>query len=337
MVDFYGLMRKVPGGTILVPMILFAIINTIFPDLWTSLGGMSMALFKGGTQCLAGFLLFASGTSISVKGLGRVLKHSAPLAVAKLVISFVFGFAFLNVFGLDGIWGINGVAFVAVICACNPGVYMGCIQDYGEPADMANFAILNILTMPAIPIAILAAAGGSAFNVLDVVTILLPFLLGMLLGNLDPKIPEMFRAATPLALPFLGMCFGSSINLVSAVQAGIPGILLSIIYLVIHAVIMVAVDRLIGKQPGYAAMAMSSVAGIAVAVPAMLGNAYAPYVATATSEIALALIITSIVSPYLTRAVVNKWGAPFTFKKQREQAEQNKAASEGAKPASQTA
>ena len=33
MVDFYGLMRKVPGGTILVPMILFAIINTIFPNL----------------------------------------------------------------------------------------------------------------------------------------------------------------------------------------------------------------------------------------------------------------------------------------------------------------
>ncbi len=318
MVDFYGLMRKVPGGMVLVPMLLFAVINTLFPTLWTSLGGMSQALFKGGTQCLAGFLLFASGTSVSVKGLGRVISHSAPLAVAKLAISFVFGLGFISLFGLDGIWGINGVAFVAVICACNPGVYMGCIQDYGEPDDMANFAILNILTMPAIPIAILAAAGGSSFNPLDIVTILLPFALGMLLGNLDPKIPEMFRAATPLALPFLGMCFGSSINLVSAVQAGVPGIILSVIYLVIHAVIMLPVDRLVGKRPGYAAMAMSSVAGISVAVPAMLGDAYAAYTGAAVSEIALALIVTSIVSPYLTRAAVKKWGAPYAFKKQAE-------------------
>lgn len=322
MVDFYGLMRKVPGGMVLVPMLLFAVINTIFPNLWTSLGGMSMALFKGGTQCLAGFLLFASGTSISVKGLGKVLSHSAPLAIAKLVLSFVCGFGFLSLFGIDGIFGINGVAFVAVICACNPGVYMGCIQDYGEPADMANFAILNVLTMPAIPIMIIAAAAGTGFNVLDIVTILLPFLLGMLLGNLDPKIPDMFRSATPLALPFLGMCFGSSINLVNAVSAGIPGIILSIVYLAIHVVVMLPVDRFVGKQPGYAAMAMSSVAGISVAVPAMLGEAYAAYAQAATSEIALALIITSIVSPYITKAVVNKWGAPFTLKKQAEAAAQ---------------
>lgn len=46
MVDFYGLMRKVPGGMVLVPMLLFAVINTLFPTLWTSLGGMSQALFK---------------------------------------------------------------------------------------------------------------------------------------------------------------------------------------------------------------------------------------------------------------------------------------------------
>lgn len=325
MVDFYGLMRKVPGGMILVPMLLFAVINTLFPNLWTSLGGMSLALFKTGTQCLAGFLLFASGTSISIRGFGSVLRFSAPLTVAKLLLSFACGFGFIAAFGLDGIWGINAVAFVSVICACNPGVYMGCIQDYGEPDDLAIFAILNILTMPAIPIAIIAAAAGVGFNPLDIVTILLPFVLGMLAGNLDPRIPAMFRPATPLALPFLGMCFGSSINLLSAVQAGIPGILLSIVYIAIHVVVMLPVDRLIGKRPGYASMAMSSVAGISVAVPAMLGEAYAQYAATAVSEIALALIITSIVSPFITKAVVAKWGAPCVLKKQAAQMAGNKA------------
>lgn len=317
--DIYGAMRKVPGGMLLVPMILFAIINTAFPDLWTSLGSMSAGLFKSGTLTIAGFLLFASGTSINVKGFGQVIRRSAPTTIAKLLISFVFGFAFLYAFGLEGIFGINGIAFVSVICACNPGIYMGCIQDYGEPADMGNFAILNILTTPAIPMLVIATASGAGFNWLEIVSVLIPFVLGMVLGNIDPKISKMFQAATPLALPFLGACFGSSINLITAIQAGIPGVALSAIFIAIHVAIMLPADRLIGKRPGYASMAMSSVAGIAMATPSMLGDAYAPYIQTAVAEIALAVIITSIVSPYITKAVAAKWGAPCFFKKQQEQ------------------
>lgn len=318
--DVYGIMRKVPGGMLLVPMIIFAIINTLFPTLWSSLGSMSQALFSSGTLCIAGFLLFASGTSIKVNGLGQVVKRSAPTTIAKLAISFIFGFAFIYLFGIEGVLGINGVAFVSVICACNPGVYMGCIQDYGEPEDMGNFAILNILTTPAIPMLIIATASGAGFDILEIVSVLIPFVLGLVLGNIDPKISKMFQAATPLALPFLGMCFGSSINLATAIQAGIPGLALSAIFIVIHVAIMLPADRFIGKRPGYAAMAMSSVAGIAMATPSMLGEAYAAYAQTAVAEIALAVIVTSIVSPFITKAVAAKWGAPCFFKKAQEEA-----------------
>lgn len=290
------------------------------------LGGMSQALFSSGTLCIAGFLMFASGTSIRINGLGSVIKRCAPTTIAKLAIGFAFGFAFIYFFGVEGVLGINGVAFVSVICACNPGVYMGCIQDYGEPEDLGNFAILNVLTTPAIPMLIIATASGSGFNVLEIVSVLVPFLLGLAFGNIDPNISKMFQAATPLALPFLGMCFGSSINLVTAIQAGVPGVLLSAIFIVIHVAIMLPVDRLIGKRPGYAAMAMSSVAGIAMATPAMLGEAYAAYAQTAVAEIALAVIITSIVSPFITKAVVAKWGAPCFFKKKQEGAAGEKAA-----------
>lgn len=62
-------------------------------------GGMSQALFSSGTLCIAGFLMFASGTSIKINGLGSVIKRCAPTTIAKLAIGFAFGFAFIYFFG----------------------------------------------------------------------------------------------------------------------------------------------------------------------------------------------------------------------------------------------
>ena len=169
--------------------------------------------------------------------------------------------------------------------------------------------------MPAIPILVLAMGSGSAFNWMEVVTVLIPFVLGIILGNLDPKLGKMFGMATPLALPFMGFCFGASVNLVAALQAGLAGIVLSAIYLVIHLAVKLPTDKVLNKQPGYAAVAQASVAGIAMAVPSMLGEAYTAYAPTAMPQIALALLITSIVSPIIARIVVNKWGAPCTLAK----------------------
>jgi 2-keto-3-deoxygluconate permease len=330
--DVYGFMKKVPGGLLLVPMCITALINTIFPDALANAGSMTTALFKGGTLTFAGFLLFASGATMDIKTLGASLKRGGVLAITHLLIAFVIGIAYVRLFGIEGIWGISAVAFVTCICACNPGVYMSIIQQYGEPADLGNFAILNILTMPAIPIIVLAMGAGGSINPMEVITVLIPFCLGVFLGNMDPKVRKMFGAATPLALPFMGFCFGSSINLVSALQAGLQGVILAALYLVIHLCIKVPVDRGINKQPGYAAIAMSSVAGIAMSVPSMLGEAYAQYAGVATSQIALCLVLTSIMSPILARAAVKRWGAPCTLAKaQAAQAGEGKPAQEAQK------
>lgn len=309
MIDIYKIYKKVPGGMMIVPMLIFAVINTIFPNLWTTLGDMSQALFKGGTLAFAGLILFASGATMNVKQLGVALKRGGVLAIVKLLIGFGFGFLFMKLFGLEGVAGISGIAFVACITSANPGVFMGLIQDYGEQADMGNFALLNIITTPAIPIIVIAASSGMAFNAWTIVSVLLPFVLGMILGNLDPKFGKIYAATTPIALPFMGACFGSAINLVTAVKAGLPGLLLAVAYIVIHSIMLIA-DKGINKRPGYCATAMCSVAGIALIVPTMLGEAYAEYIAVAVPQIAMCIIITSIASPYITKWVVKKWGSP---------------------------
>ena len=75
MLDIYGLYKKVPGGMILIPMVLFAIINTLFPNLWTSLGDMSQALFKSGTLAFAALTWLAGvGTAAFFRLISRLIR-----------------------------------------------------------------------------------------------------------------------------------------------------------------------------------------------------------------------------------------------------------------------
>lgn len=312
MIDIYGIYKKIPGGALLVPMFLVAIVNTIFPNLIASSGSVTTAVFKTGTLAFAGIILFFTGAGVKVKTLGTVIKRCGVLTIMKFAIAFGFGFLFVKLFGNDGIFGITAIAFVTCICSCNPGVFMGLASDYGEPEDMGNFVIMNIVTMPTFPVLILATAAGTAFNWIEIVTVFVPFILGMICGNTDPRFAKVVGPATPAVMPFMGCCFGASLNLIKALQAGLSGLLLAIIFLVINVPLMLFADKVLNRRPGYCAVAWCSVAGIAMAVPAMLSGMeqYAPYIETAGAQIALCLVITSIVGPFLTKWVVDMWGSP---------------------------
>lgn len=323
MINIYGIYKKVPGGSLLIPMFLVAIINTIYPNLLGSFGGMTTALFKTGTMAFAGAILFFTGAGIKVNTLGTVLKRCGVLTVMKFAIAFGFGFLFVRLFGTDGVAGITTVAFVTCICSCNPGVFMGLATDYGEPGDMGNFAMMNIVSMPCWPMLILAAAAGQGFNIMDIVTVFVPFLLGMLLGNIDPNFAKITGSSVGALIPLMGCCFGASLNLVTAAKAGIAGILLSILFLVLNVPFMLFADRVLTRRPGYAAVAWCSVAGISMTVPAMAGalDDYAATAGIAGAQIGLCMIITSIVSPFLTKWVVDLWGSPkVPSKKERQNA-----------------
>ena len=67
--------KKIPGGTLLVPMLLAALFNTFFPELFMT-GGISEALFTPkGTNYIVGLVCFCSATSIDLKKLIHVSSH----------------------------------------------------------------------------------------------------------------------------------------------------------------------------------------------------------------------------------------------------------------------
>ena len=54
--SFFKLMQKVPGGLIIVPMLIGVFANTLIPNV-LEIGGFTSGMFKTGTACLLGMFL----------------------------------------------------------------------------------------------------------------------------------------------------------------------------------------------------------------------------------------------------------------------------------------
>lgn len=309
--DIYSIYKKVPGGIVLIPMFIMALVNTFAPNLVSSFGGATVSLFKTGTVSFAALILFFTGTDIKLENFKILFKRCSVLILAKILFSFVFGFLYVKMFGLEGILGVNAIAFVVCIASCNPGVFLGLILDYGDRDDKGNFPFMNVLSMPCFAILILNTSSGIEFDWMSIITVLVPFVLGIIIGNLDDNITKMGDVAVRACLPFMGFCFGSSINFITAFSSGFPGIALSVMYILFTVPFLLLVERLINKRPGYCAVSWCSIAGFALTVPPLLEDIpyFEPYCTDAMSQISLALIITCLVCPYLTKLTVKIWGS----------------------------
>lgn len=302
-------MKRVPGGLLIIPMLLAAIINTFFPNI-LQIGDPTTAVFTSdATMVLIGMILFISGIQLKLSQVMITLKRAGVLTFSRVIISWIAGWMFINIFGIDGFFGISAVAFVATITSCNPGLYLALMTSYGDNVDSAAFGILNLLAVPILPIMILNSASGVGIDYMNIVATLVPFLLGILLGNLDPNFQKLFSPGTVILLPFLGISFGSYIDLKVAFEAGLSGVFLTLLFLGVCMLPLIYIDRLILGQPGYAAAAICSVAGISLVVPtlaAKINPIYEPYTTKAIAQIAFVVILTSITAPIITKAIVKR-------------------------------
>lgn len=308
--NILGRIQKIPGGLMIVPMFLTALVNTFFPQA-LQIGGLTTALFTAkGTLTVIGMIMFLTGAQFRVNEIGMTLKRGGAICAGRLLIGYVAAWLVIRCFGLDGFWGISAMAFTVAMVSTNPGVYMALVNQYGDGVDRAAFGLLNIIAVPAAPILIMDAASGAGIDYMSVLSTLAPFLIGMLFGNLDVKLRQLLAPALPVMLPFLGFCFGASINLMAAAASGIPGLILTAIYIIVNVPFMFLLDRHILRRPGYGAVATCSVAGISVVVPMMLGAgnpAYAPYVEAATAQLAMAVVFTSFATPWITGRIVRRF------------------------------
>lgn len=312
-VNIWKSLQKVPAGTMFVPLIIGAIITTICQgffhfDLWETLGNPMKDMFSSsGQMLLIGLMLFCTGTSLKLSDMADALHRGVILIATRLIVAYLLSALYYLAFGYEGILGISFLAFVCAVSSANAALYMGIIQPFGDKADKASFGIMLICSMPLLPLLFLGFFGTSGFGlpqIIQIISLLIPFILGMILGNLDEDIRKVFAGGNAIILPFLGFEFGSTINLVDAVKMLPQGLLMSILYFIIVIGPSYLVEHKILKRPGYVSFASASLAGVALSIPSMAASsneALQPYVASSVAILAFVLAVTNILAPFFVK------------------------------------
>ena len=299
--DIKATIEKIPGGMMVVPLVLGAVVNTLAPEA-LQVGGFTSALFKDGAPALIGAFLFCMGAGISLNAAPKALLTGVGVTASKFLVAVAMGFAVDKCFGADGLWGLTSVAVIAAMSNSNGGLYAALAGEFGRDNEVGATPVIALNDGPILTMIALGAAGMANIPVMSVVVVIIPMLLGMLLGNLDPQMRDFLSKGGPLLIPFFAFALGASIDFAMLLKGGLAGILLGGLTTLVGGFFNIKVDRLLGGS-GIAGAAASSTAGNAVATPIAIAQAdpaLAHVVATATPLVATSVIVTAILTPMLT-------------------------------------
>ncbi|MGG6178311.1 2-keto-3-deoxygluconate permease [Pantoea allii] len=299
--DIKATIEKIPGGMMVVPLVLGAVVNTLAPEA-LQVGGFTSALFKDGAPALIGAFLFCMGAGISLNAAPKALLTGVGVTASKFLVAVAMGFAVDKCFGADGLWGLTSVAVIAAMSNSNGGLYAALAGEFGRDNEVGATPVIALNDGPILTMIALGAAGMANIPVMSGVVVIIPMLLGMLLGNLDPQMRDFLSKGGPLLIPFFAFALGASIDFAMLLKGGLAGILLGGLTTLVGGFFNIKVDRLLGGS-GIAGAAASSTAGNAVATPIAIAQAdpaLAHVVATATPLVATSVIVTAILTPMLT-------------------------------------
>lgn len=306
-------LKKVPAGMMVIPLLLGSLIVTIFPNAF-EIGGLTAAVFSSaGTNTLLGAQLFCMGTALSVKDMPKVLKRGGVLLLAKFAIGAAIGILVGKVFGAAGFLGLTPLAIICAVTNSNGSVYLTLMGEYGDEADCGCFPLLALNDGPFFTLVALGASGLANIPFQSLIAAIIPIALGMLLGNLDKGLRNLFAPMGSAIIPLIGFALGTGINLTNVIKGGFPGILLGLITVFVGGGFILLCDKFITRRPGYAAWAVATTAGNAVAVPAavaLIDTAWEPYVATVTVQVAASVVVSCILAPIITSWWAKKHGCP---------------------------
>ncbi|MBZ7963838.1 2-keto-3-deoxygluconate permease [Campylobacter sp. 2457A] len=306
-------LEKTPGGMMLIPMLIGAIIHTFWPDILAYFGPFTNALGAGSTVIIAVWFV-GIGASIKLKATPKVLKKSGVLLVTKMFAAYIACMIVQRLIpqGMitEGLFiGFSALAVVAAMDMTNAGLYTALTKQYGTTEEAGASLLLMIESGPLFTMVVLGTTGLASFPIQNFIGLVLPFLLGFILGNLDEDFRVFLTKLNEPMIIFLGFSLGSTINLHSIYEAGIAGIILAFSVIIFTGFFLILSDIFLAKGNGTAGIAASSTAGAAAATPMLIAQLYpelkeqAKY---ATVLVSTCVVITAFIVPILT-SYYAKW------------------------------
>ncbi|WP_233563737.1 2-keto-3-deoxygluconate permease [Cryobacterium tepidiphilum] len=311
-VPLFDGMNRIPGGLMLIPLILGSIIGTFFPG-FLELGNFTTALFKDSALPLIGLLIFATGMQITLRTSGPVLATSGVLLLCKSLIPAGVVVLIGQLTGLDGILGVSILALIATMDNSNGGLWLAFTGRYGDARDRGAYIASAVNDGPFFSMLFLGAAGLADIPFTLLLAAVIPLLAGVIVGNLDAKWTEVMRPVPNMVIPFFAFALGTGINLQNVITGGLSGLLVGVVATLFTGVLAYLGYRFLlrrGKESGIG-IASATTAGNAIATPAIIGAAdpsFAPYVEIATAQVASAVLVTAVFAPLLAAWVLKRQG-----------------------------
>lgn len=305
-------MNKVPGGLMLIPLILGSIIGTFFmPAL--EIGSFTTALFKDSALPLIALLIFATGTQVSIRSTGPVLAHAGTILVMKSFVPAGLVILLGLWVGLDGVLGVSILALLVILDNSNGGLWLAFTGRYGDHRDRGAYMASAVNDGPFVSMLFLGVSGLADIPLLALVAAILPFFLGMLVGNLDDKWRQVMVPVPNIVIPFFAFALGTGIDLTAVVTGGAQGLVVGLIAAPFTGFLVYLGYKFILRRGGKSGIgfAAGTTAGNAIATPAVIAqidSSFAPYVEAATAQVAASALITAIIAPVIASFVLKRAG-----------------------------
>ncbi|MBX9974784.1 2-keto-3-deoxygluconate permease [Cytobacillus firmus] len=306
-------LERIPGGMMVVPLLIAAILNTFAPDL-LRIGNFTEALFVDGASALIALFLLCTGAQINVKSFGVSIGKGATLLTTKWVVGAAFGLIAYMFAGENGLWlGLAPIAIIAAMTNSNGGLFVALVGQYGSKEDRAAYSLLALNDGPFLTMVALSIFGAMGFvdgmfSLQSFIAVLLPILVGMVLGNLDEEMRVFLDNGSSMLIPFFAFALGMGIDFGAIVEGGLSGIILGLLTVFVTGTAGYLVFKAFKWNPIVGA-AEGSTAGNAVATPAAIAAAsagFAQYAELATVQVAASTVTTAILLPLYIAFLVKR-------------------------------
>lgn len=308
----FGSMDRFPGGIMIIPLVLGSLVAT-FAGSALDIGSFTTGLFRDSALPLIGLLIFAVGTQVNVRTGGQVMAHAGVLLLCKSIIPATIVVVIGLFVGLDGIFGLSILAILAASDNSNSGLWVAFTSKYGDSRDRGAFIGSALNDGPFLTLLFLGASGLGSIPFTALLAALLPLMLGVLVGNVDPRWREIVRPTPNIVIPFFAFALGTAIDLRDVVTGGLSGLVLGLVIAPVTGGLCYLGYRLVLRRGGESGVgfAAGTTAGNSIGTPAVVAAAdprFAEYVGTATAQIAASVLVTALLAPLIATWMLKRSG-----------------------------